>query len=52
MELARAYNNLADPSEPEGKKLLHRATTNIEKVLINNWTNVIELKMSFLVVKM
>ena len=25
MELARAYNNLADPSEPEGKKLLHRA---------------------------
>lgn len=27
-------------------------TTNIEKVLINNWTNVIELKMSFLVVKM
>ena len=25
MELARAYNNLADPSEPEGRKLLHRA---------------------------
>ena len=25
MELARAYNNLADSSEPEGKKLLHRA---------------------------
>ena len=25
MELARAYNNLVDPSEPEGKKLLHRA---------------------------
>ena len=25
MELARACNNLADPSEPEGKKLLHRA---------------------------
>ena len=25
MELARAYNNLADPSEPEGKKLLHQA---------------------------
>ena len=25
MELARAYNNLADPSEPEGRKLLHQA---------------------------
>ena len=25
MELARAYNNLADPGEPEGRKLLHRA---------------------------
>ena len=25
MELARAYNNLADSSEPEGRKLLHRA---------------------------
>ena len=25
MELARACNNLADPSEPEGRKLLHRA---------------------------
>ena len=25
MELARAYNNLANPSEPEGRKLLHRA---------------------------
>ena len=25
MELARAYNNLADPSNPEGKKLLRRA---------------------------
>ena len=25
MELARAYNNLAAPSEPEGRKLLHRA---------------------------
>ena len=25
MELARAYNNLADPNEPEGRKLLHRA---------------------------
>ena len=25
MELARAYNNLADPSELEGRKLLHRA---------------------------
>ena len=25
MELARAYNNLADPSEPEGRKLFHRA---------------------------
>ena len=25
MELARAYNNLADPSDPEGRKLLHRA---------------------------
>ena len=25
MELARAYNNLADSSEPEGKKLLHQA---------------------------
>ena len=25
MELARAYNNLADPSEPKGRKLLHRA---------------------------
>ena len=25
MELARAYNNLADSSEPEGRKLLHQA---------------------------
>ena len=25
MELARAYNNLAEPGEPEGRKLLHRA---------------------------
>lgn len=25
MELARAYNNLADSSDPEGRKLLHRA---------------------------
>lgn len=25
MELARAYNNLADPGEPEGRRLLHRA---------------------------
>ena len=25
MELARAYNNLANPSEPEGRKLLHQA---------------------------
>ena len=25
LELARAYNNLADSSEPEGRKLLHRA---------------------------
>ena len=25
MELARAYNNLADPGEPEGRTLLHRA---------------------------
>ncbi len=25
MELARAYNNLAVPGEPEGRKLLHRA---------------------------
>lgn len=25
MELARAYNNLADPSEPEGRKLLRWA---------------------------
>ena len=25
MELARAYNNLGDPDNPEGRKLLHRA---------------------------
>ena len=32
MELARAYNNLADPSEPGGKEMLSQGT-GIDEVL-------------------